>query len=155
MLMNDNEELLVYNVIQEIGLDLDENNNVVDQDFRNIVYFSGKKLKYNYHGQIAIINNNTEIYMNLLHNPLLMQHLFYYYLEKEYVFEGKYFTLFYDVNSSDPNYSAIEIKNNEYTLTSKFYYNRCLRYIDLIFQISGEYNVDLTQYDYSIQQEVR
>lgn len=138
---------LVIKLMQEIGLDVNSLNNVVDQDYLTVLTYETKILKYSLDGVPFPINYFTSYYFNPLFDVKLMDYLFKYYLGKLDNLDERAFSIFYPVNSKDGT-GYIEIKEtNGNIYRSKSYRNICLRYIDLLFRISGEEKVDLSQYD--------
>lgn len=147
--MNSNSSLLIYKLIREMGLDITDNNIVIDQDFKNVLYFNNRVLKYNY--MVSIRNQidiNTEIYFDPLNNKSLMNFLFVYYLRKLSILDNYHVSAYYTVDSMvDYNKKAIETKNGLNVIRSNYYYKDTLRYIDMILRLSGEPIINLSQYD--------
>lgn len=145
--MSNNIEL-VNKLMQEIGLDIDNNNYIIDQDNGNQIKFNGKNLKYN-SDQNNNRRNSNEILFNPIENPKLMNNLFSYYTDKINQEDGRYVNIYYPLDSGDNSGKGkIELKEDTNdTLQSNNYYNDCLKYADLIFQLGGDTNVDLTEYD--------
>jgi hypothetical protein len=138
---------LVYKLLQEIGIDIDGNNILVDQDTQMVIYFNGKKVKYRLDGSPIPIGKN-DIYFDPINNVKLMNTLFLYYINKLQTLDGIYYNIFYPVALQDGSGKGyIEIKGPNTIIRSGLYFNDCLKYIDLLFRLSGEQFVDLSMYD--------
>lgn len=135
---------LLYKLMNEVGLSVDDQYNLVDQDYGTVVFLNGKVIKAARNGLEPFVSRQ-EVYFNPIENVKLMRMLFQYYIKKLNVFDNKYFPLFYPI-SNDKGMGGFEIKNDKEIYRSNYYNNECLRYIDLIFRMSGE-NVDLSSFD--------
>lgn len=140
---------LLYQLMTEIGLEIDSDFRVVDQDDGNVITFKGKCLKVSLDRYREPFIGRNDILFDPITNSKIMSHLFSYFIHKTSVTEGRYFSIFYPVNL--PNGATyIEIKEGENTLRSNPYMNPCIAYIDLVFRINGE-PYDLSMYDGPIQ----
>lgn len=138
-------------LIKEIGLDVDKNGFIIDQDYGNQIIINGKKLKYCI-DNVLRINPVKEIEFNPMKNSKLMYKLFLYYLEKLNEYEDRYFPTFYSIPGKNNNYGKFSMcatENNGYTYETRYYYNECLRYLELILIIGGYTNIDFSNYDYN------
>ena len=136
-------------LIKEIGLEVNENGYIIDQDYDNELIINGKKLRYCFNNVLKI-NPVKEIEFNPLQNSKLMYKLFLYYLEKLNMYDDRYFPTFYSIPGKGNNYGKFSMcakENNGYIFESKYYYNECLRYLDLILTIGGYTDIDFSQYD--------
>lgn len=140
------ETNVVLKLIRNLGLDITEQNVVIDQDFNNIILYQGKKIKYTYTGKILSLDNN-DIYFDPIENDELMKFLFNYFLYKISILDNKYFSAYYNV-INDIQQMATELKGDYTIIRSDYYYRESLRYIDLIFKIEGDDNVNLHIYDF-------
>lgn len=147
IMMND----LNYKLMCDIGLDLDNNMNIIDQDFGNIIMIKGKALKASLNNIEPFIGGG-DILFDPMNNYKLMANLFSYFIQKTQSTEDRYFNVFYPVQGSD-NKTAMEIKENMTVIRSGFYSNPCIAYIDLVFRINDEV-YDLSMYD-SIPEPVK
>lgn len=145
-----NPKELVNKLIVEIGLDIDTDNNIVDQDTQNSLVFNGKKLKYVPGDQKV---NRNEIEFDPISNRKLMTNLLAYANNKQ-VEEGTAapISIFYQLNSNQEGKNKIELKDeNNNVYVSNPYYNDNLKLMDILFQMNGEQNVDLSEYDERIK----
>jgi|GEM_PF-6340969 len=68
-------------VMSNIGLDVDSQFRVIDQDYCNIMIYEGKYLKCSYNNEEPMITNN-DIHFELTKNTKLMEFIFSYFLYK-------------------------------------------------------------------------
>lgn len=136
-------EKLTEKIMQEIGLEADQDNCIVDQDTGIQLQFNGKKIKYDKN-----IHMGKEICFDPVENTKLMHHLFSYYVDKVHNEGGRYINIYYPVEGQTPNKGSIELKDDQNNkMRSAEYYNDSLKYADLIFQLNGETDVNLSEYD--------
>lgn len=69
-------------LMHEIGLDVDKNNNIVDQDNGQPIHFNGKELKYNLGERRSRMGRN-DIGFDPINDTKVMSHLFSFYLDKK------------------------------------------------------------------------
>ncbi len=132
---------LNYELMNEIGLEIDCDKNLTDQDTLNPIQLNGKNLKYSLSDNNIIITKN-DILFDPFNDPKMMLHIFGYFLNKISRIDNVRFTTFYPVMADD-NKGYIELKGSSGTFKSKCYHNDSLKYFDLIKQINGHDNVDL------------
>ena len=72
---------LEYKLLMEIGLDIDTEHRLVDQDFGTFVFFNGKHIKAKRNGIEPFINKHT-VYFDPVGNVKFMRQLFQYYINK-------------------------------------------------------------------------
>jgi hypothetical protein len=129
-------------VMHEIGLEVDKNNNIVDQDTGNTLTFKDKTIKYE--------NANTrrdEVQFDPLSNPPMMNSLFDYYLNK-IEGEGKYVKEYHKSNNEKGEKGYIELKENKQNIRSGSYYNDSVKYADLILKINeSKDDINLPAFD--------
>lgn len=142
-----NKDDLIYVLMNEIGLGIDAEHYVIDQDYGTRVFLNGKAIKAKLNGVEPMIRRN-EVYFDI-DNIKFIRYLFQYYIVKLQKFDNRYFSVFYPVNVNN-GCGAIEIKNESEVYRSNIYHNECLRYIDLILKMSGgiNSNMDLKPLDY-------
>ena len=140
-------DALVNKLMQEIGLDVNDNNCIIDQDNGNLLQFNGKNLKYN-----TDRFSKADVPFDPIQNVKLMSHLFSYFTGKLNDEDGRYINIYYPVDIPNSKKGVIELKENNNTIRSNPYYNDSLKYADLIFKLSGEENVDLNEYDSEYQE---
>lgn len=141
--MMDKNELL-FKLRSEIGLSIGQDFSILDQDYGTIVFLHGKTLKGGFNNQEPRITYN-DIYFDPINNVKLMRTLFQYYVNKIRELENRYFSVFYPV-FGDNGLGSMVIKNETEVYKSRYYHNEALRYIDLIFKISGN-DYDLSNFD--------
>lgn len=138
---------LEYQLLMEMGLGVDSNFNLIDQDFGTQIFFNSKNVKVIVNGVQPQLNMKTDILFDPLNNVQLMRNLFQYYIKK-LESEGTVFTVYYPVQGHIQGQAKVEIKDTQLMpYSSKYYFNECLRYIDLIMVLNEDENVDLTMFD--------
>lgn len=143
--MND----LEYQLLLTIGLSVDTNHNIIDQDYGTIVYLNGKNIKAK-RGSVEPFIRKTDIYFDPLNNMKLMRSLFQYFINKINDLDNRYFSVFFPVYG-DNGLVSVEIKSETESFKSDYFYNESLRYIDLIFKISGYDHINLKPYDFKVR----
>ena len=141
---------LLYQLMTEIGLEIDSEMRIVDQDDGNVIMFKGKSLKVSLDNYRQPFIGRNDILFDPITNFKVMNNLFSYFIHKTSVTEGRYFNIFYPVNLPNGR-TYIEIKENNQVIRSGAYMNPCIAYIDLIFRINGE-AYDLSMYDTPLEQ---
>lgn len=130
-------------IMREIGLGVDNSQKVIDQDTREILNFKEKNIKYSSQGDINITKN--DILFDPTETKNLINSLFNHFTKKIESEEGTYVSLYYDIPS--PKGIALEAVVDGEKLTSAFYKNDTLRYLDIIMQINGADKSGLKQLD--------
>lgn len=130
--------------MEEIGLEPSSKNQIVDQDTRNVLKFNGKFLV----PPGSAIDKATTVF-DPVRNVKLMNQMFGYYAKKLEDEEDNRINVFYSVETDKTaGKGYLEIKGDDNSvIRSKEYMNDCLKYADAILQLSGEDDVDLTEYD--------
>lgn len=141
---------LIYQLMTEIGLEIDSEMRVVDQDDGNVIMFKGKSLKVSLNEYKQPFIGRNDILFDPITNFKVMSNLFSYFIHKTSITEGRYFNIFYPVNLADGR-TYIEIKEDNQVIRSGSYNNPCIAYIDLVFRINGE-AYDLSMYDVPLEQ---
>lgn len=134
-MITDKQKKLNDFIIKEAGLELNDNNHVIDQDTGLPIIIKGKSVKYN-NGPVSRLNNN-EIEFDPLNNPLLANEICGKYIDKLQQ-EGELETVAYGISNKERNTNgraicigkSEKISSNEYILDS-------LKYIDLIASINN------------------
>lgn len=140
---------LEYQLLLAIGLSVDVNHNLIDQDYGTIVYLNGKNIKAK-RGSIEPFIRKTDVYFDPINNVKLMRTLFQYFINKINNLDNRYFSVFFPV-SKENGLISIEIKSELECFKSDYFYNESLRYIDLIFKISGYDYINIKQYDFKVR----
>lgn len=141
---------LIYQLMTEIGLEIDSEMRVVDQDDGNVIMFKGKSLKISLDEYKQPFIGRNDILFDPVSNFKVMSNLFSYFVHKTSIMEGRYFSIFYPIYLPNGR-TCIEIKENDETIRSNAYMNPCIAYIDLVFRINGE-AYDLSMYDVPLEQ---
>lgn len=129
-------------VLTEIGLDVDDYGNIVDQDNNNIIAFKGKTLTNNYPP------SKGQIVFNPLEDQKQMNSLFMYFTNKIHEEEGSYVSSIFTNGTPNKNIkSNLGITVDDHQMQSKAYYNDSVKYLDLIIQLNGN-TVDLSAFDF-------
>ena len=131
-------------LMHEIGLDVDKENNIVDQDNGQPIHFNGKELKYNL-GEKKIHMGRNDIGFNPIDDTKIMSHLFSFYLNKKQEEDGTYFPVFFAVNNSEGK-TALQLKG-ETSIKSEYFKNESLKYMDAILRINGTEDLNLSSID--------
>jgi len=137
--------------LKEIGLDIDEDSHIVDEESGMPILVKGKYLKYNY-GAVTRTTKD-EINYDPLNNPKLMNFLFGYYSNK--LEDEGLRGVDICVNTAGPGDKQIlKVKTGDDTLESNPYHNESVRIMDIICQIneSGE---DVSKFDFKSEPVVK
>ena len=141
---------LEQKLMMEIGLSVDLEHTVTDQDFGTYLSLHGKYIKAKRNGIEPFVNRHSSIYFDPVRNVKFMRYLFQYYMTKIQKLDNRYFSVFFPTYNQETGAGCIDIKNETESYRSKYYYNEALRYIDIIFRISGE-EIDLTKFDSKVR----
>lgn len=150
--MYNTKEDLIFALLNEIGLSIDNDNNLIDQDNNGQrIYFGGKLIKCSIDPNKPVYNSEVSTVFDPVDNMKLMTTILAYYLEKERVL-GEYYPITYSFNDRDklgPSSISVKIQtgdNNIIEVTSNLYYNKCLKISDVILRMGGQY-CDLSNFD--------
>lgn len=134
-------------LMREIGLDIDSNQCIIDQDTGIPLEYNGKKIVYEGN------RSKTSVPFDPLNNTKMMSHLFSYYTEKVAEEDGRYFSAFYQVNdSATKNHLEAKDESSGLVIKSEPYVNDTLKYADLILKINGV-EMDLSKKDKKMLKE--
>lgn len=143
-IMNEKDLKVNEMIMREIGLEVGHGNKIVDQD-------TGVPLTVgtSYIMAPGAYCGRQNIEFDPYNNRKLMGNLFGMYLEKYADESGIDCSTYYDVNHDKKTQaSAIECRMSDNSLiTSRPYIRDSLKYADIILQLNGEENVDLSEYD--------
>lgn len=150
-MMNDPMNKIIMN---EIGLTVDSQSKVLDQDSREYLRYKSKNMKYSSQSQVTL--GNKDIPFDPVSNKNIMSSLFDHFGRK-IEDEGIYVSMYSERNTDDQK-SSLEAKVNidgeDTVLTTKSYYNDSLKYVDMIMQLnSPSSEVDLSKYDKKEEKE--
>lgn len=140
---------LYYNLFNEIGLSINSDNYLYDQDTMEILKYKEKFIKAFvdstsvYAGKYDVIFNPAKYYK-------IMVAIFGYYIDKESKnLNGDtigYITQFLEENETRDKQRLVVRTSIRGDIISDYYYNLFLGYIDCIFKLAGE-DVDLSNFD--------
>ena len=133
-------------IFRAIGLDVDNANKIIDQDTCRPIEFKGKCIKYTSDPNKNLLLAKNDILFDPINNTKLMSNLFGYYLTKLEETENIAFDSYY-VKAGNGGRTALELKSESETITSKYYNNDSIKYMDMILRLNGESNIDLNEYD--------
>lgn len=153
MFFNDQGEMY-YELFLEIGLSVNMDQYIYDQDTGIILKFKDKQIKMGFNNNVYAGNN--DIVFDPSTNYNLMVTLFGYYIEKEaandndigYIAQfteeeaGKVF-----VPKGERFKQRVVIRTKNGDIYTSYFYNLYLAYIEAIFIISGSTNYDLSNFD--------
>ena len=151
--MYNTKEDLIYALINEIGLSINNNNSLFDQDNGQLIYFGGREIKCSIDPRNPVYNSEISTIFDPLDDIKLMTTILAYYLEKERVM-GDIYPITYSFNDRDkqgPSNMSVKIqtRNGMEEVTSNFYYNKCLKISDIILRMGGQF-CDLSNFDEKI-----
>ena len=133
-------------IFRAIGLDVDNANKVIDQDTCRPIEFKGKCIKFTSDPDKNLLLAKNDILFDPINNTKLMSNLFGYYLTKLEEMENTVFNSYY-VKSGNEGRTALELKNESGTITSNYYNNDSIKYMDMILRLNGESDINLNEYD--------
>jgi hypothetical protein len=153
MLFNDLKEMY-YDLFLEIGLSINHDQYIFDQDTGIVLKFKDKQMKMSFSNNVYAGNN--DIVFDPSTNYNLMVTLFGYYIEKEsangndigyiaHFTEEEAGKVFVPKGERFKQRLVIRTKNGD--IYTSYYYNLYLSYIEAIFIISGSNNYDLHNFD--------
>lgn len=152
---------LTYNLLSEIGISVLGDGRMVDQDMGCTINFGGMILKANIDPNYIKYAGQGESVFEPLSNVRQVTTLLGYYLDKKQKLEGMEFISYYP-EEIEEEISGIKFTNLSLkygtgfhdVISSRYYFNKCLKYIDLIFAIEGD-QVDLHNFDIITENDYR
>lgn len=142
-------ELLKKHILFAIGAEVDARGYIVDQDTMTPVNCKGKTIKYN-----NIIHYGVDIKFDPLLNRRLMITLFELFLEKDSELSDVYYRTYYD-QSNDNGQTCLLVHTDNEIISSDYFFNDNLKYIDMIFKISGSSNLLMFPLNYFDNEDIR
>ena len=129
--------------LKEIGLDVDEDNHIVDEETGMPITAKGKFLKFN----CGAANRTTrdEINYDPLNNPKLMNFLFGYYSSKLEAEGSRGVDICYTTSGPEDK-QILNVKTGDDSLESNPYYNESVRIMDVICKLNDS-DTDVSVYD--------
>lgn len=142
---------LIFNYFSEMGMSVDSNKYLYDQDICNNITYKGKMIKASIDG-IPVYAGMNDIVFDPVHNYGLVSTLFGTYLDKCQTTDdgdilGGYIAHGIEDEPNKSGKQRVCVKTvNRGEIASNYYNNIFLAYIDCTFKIGG-YMVDLTPFD--------
>lgn len=151
--MYNTKEDLIFALINEIGLSINSNNVLYDQDTHNIIYFGGKEIKCSIDPDKPVYKSEVAVVFDPIDDIKLMTTILGYYLEKERVL-GETYPITYLTSQNkgkglQPSNITVRLQTPDQGIiqvSSNFYYNKCLKIADIILRMGGQY-CDLSNFD--------
>ncbi len=139
---------LTYNILNAIGLSIDNYGYIKDQDSGIHLEFQGRKLKATVNPSIPCYAGQGEVLFDPLGNTRQMHTLLGYAIDKETMTNPNFRCISHYINDSATSpLTSMTLKMADGSLRStKLYQNRCLKFISAIFLIYED-NVDLSNFD--------
>ena len=138
---------MYFQLFAEIGLGINQNQYLYDQDSMIVLKYKDKYIKATVTPQ-EIYAGRTDIVFDPSKNYNLMTTLFGYFIDKESSTEGKIkYASQYIEDDPSKTKQRLVVKTANGDIVSSFYFNIYLAYIECIFILSG-YNVDLANFDF-------
>lgn len=140
-----NENIIEFGdlTLKEIGLDIDEDNHIIDEESGMPIMMKGKFLKFN----CGPANRTTkdEINYDPLNNPKLMNFLLGYYSDKLESEGSRGVDICFSTVGPEEK-QILKVKTGDDTLESNPYHNESVRIMDIICQLN-ESEQDVSKYD--------
>lgn len=148
VMMFENVYDLIYNLLNEIGLSIDSNGYVYDQDSGIHLEAQGKKIKASVRPDIPCYAGQGEVVFDPLNNTRQIHTLLGYAIDKEMATNPEFNCISHYITETPMDKpTSITLKMIDGSLLSTpFYNNRCLKFIGGIFLIYG-YITDLSNFD--------
>ena len=147
---------MYYDLFMEIGLGIDKNQYLYDQDTMSPIVFGEKYIKASINNE-PLYPGRNDIVFAPAENYALISTLFGYYLDKAQNSEdgdliGGLIAYFIDDNEDCTKQRVVVKSNSRGDISSAYYYNIYLAYIDCIFKIA-EINADLSNFDVYVEKD--
>ena len=141
---------LYYDLFSEIGLGINSQQYLYDQDTQTTIMFKDKYIKASINGQPVYAGRNDVVF-EPNKNYTLMARLFEYYLDKcQHSDDGDmlqgYIAHYIDDDATKEKQAVVVKTQGRGLIQSDFYFNIYLAYVDCLFKIAG-YNVVLNNFD--------
>jgi hypothetical protein len=136
-------------MLNEMGLSVEQDGYIFNYDGNVQLQLNGYKIKASIDHRDIKYAGQGEVVLDPLTNIKLVTALLGYYLNQK-ISDGLEFVSYYQeekIDSKNNKMTALTIKyDNFLSRTTKFYYNPCLKFINLIFLIENQM-VDLSNFD--------
>lgn len=145
---------MYYDLFSEIGLGINNQQYLYDQDTQVTITFKEKYIKASINGQPVYAGRN-DIVFEPAKNYTLMARLFEYYLDKcQQSDDGDqlqgYIAHYIDDDEAKEKQRVVVKTMGRGEISSNYYFNIYLAYIDCLFKIAG-YNAILTNFDIKVE----
>lgn len=140
---------LMYELMNIIGLSIDNSGYIYDQDTSIRIEFQGRMIKCSIDPNNPCYAGQGEVMFDILGNVRLVTTLFGYCIDKETAMNPEFSSVsqFIEDEPSGLKMTSMSIKMADgSTRTTDFYYNKCLKFVHAIFLIY-ETLVDLHNFD--------
>ena len=139
-----------YDLFSTIGLGINRDCLIYDQDTSTLIQMGGKYIKASVCGEPIYVGKDA-IPFDPAKNYKLITYLFCHFLDKAQMSDdgdilGGYVSHFIDDNPEKDKQAVVVRTTMKGDIRSRFYYNIYLAYIDCILRIDG-YNPDLSNFD--------
>lgn len=147
-IMFDDMYELYYHLFLEIGLSINGNNYLYDQDTEIPLMYKDKYIKATTF-PVPIYAGRNDIVFDPSQNYNLMVSILGYYIDKESNSDSGdnigFIAQYIEDNDIEMQRVVVKTKNGDYA--SQFYHNIFLGYIEIIFLLAHSFNVDLSNFD--------
>lgn len=147
-IMFDDMYELYYHLFLEIGLSINGNNYLYDQDTEIPLMYKDKYIKATTF-PVPIYAGRNDIVFDPSQNYNLMVSILGYYIDKESNSDSGdnigFIAQYIEDNDIEMQRVVVKTKNGDYA--SQFYHNVFLGYIEVIFLLAHSFNVDLSNFD--------
>ena len=144
-------------IMEDIGLTVDSNNKIMDQDTRQELKYKEKNMRYSSNNSVVL--TQSDMIFDPAANKALMGSLFTHYLNKVEEEDGTYVPVYYEVRNQEGQTGLVakvhmEGSSEEESLETGFYNNDSLKYAEMIKKINGSSDTDLSEYDSEPKQDM-
>lgn len=145
---------MYYNLFLEIGLSINNDNYIYDQDNGIILKYKDKYMKLSFNNEVYAGKNDIVFDPSTNYNLMIM--IFGYYMEKELANGNDigYIAQFTEEefkrtkeNKKERYRQRAVVRTKNGDICSNYYYNLYLALIEIIFIISGNDGYDLSNFD--------
>lgn len=137
-------------IMEDIGLTVNDNNKIMDQDTREELSYKGKSMRYS--SQNSVVLTNQDMVFDPASNKALMGKLFDHYLNKIESEDGTYVGIYYEEIDPETQQSSLVAKvqfegESETQIRTNSYNNDSLKYAEMIKKLNRSDDTDLSEYD--------
>lgn len=139
---------LTYNLLNSIGISIDNTSYLYDQDTSTHIDFQGRRLKCSIDPNKPCFAGQGEVMFDLT-NVRQMATMLGYAISKEEAQNPDFKVVSHYITESetDSRFTSMNLKMaNSNLLSTGYYYNKCLKFIAGIFLVFGDV-VDLSNFD--------